>query len=89
VIPVGPHYAPVRFVESRQVRSGLWLKVVATGWVPAHDPMGKAVVWFHSRNGRSFPRSSIPLGAPEPPERDSKSQHCIYQWLPLQSGRSV
>jgi hypothetical protein len=66
VIPVGQQYVPVRFVESREVRSGLWLKielkshtiyesdepprVVATGWVPAHDPKGKAVVWFHSRD---------------------------------------
>jgi hypothetical protein len=57
---------PVRFVESREVRGALWLKievmshtiyefdeppkVVATGWVPAHDPAGKAVVWFYSRD---------------------------------------
>jgi hypothetical protein len=59
-------YIPVRFVESREVRGALWLKiavmshtiyqsdepprVVATGWVPAHDPAGKAVVWFNSRD---------------------------------------
>jgi hypothetical protein len=59
-------YIPVRFVESRDVRGALWLKiglmshtvyesdepprVVATGWVPAHDPSGKAVVWFYSRD---------------------------------------
>jgi hypothetical protein len=57
---------PTRFVESREVRGALWLKievmshtiyesdepprVVATGWVPAHDPAGKAVVWFYSRD---------------------------------------
>ena len=57
---------PVRFVESREVRGALWLKievmshtiyefneppkVVATGWVPAHDPSGKVVVWFYSRD---------------------------------------
>ncbi len=59
-------YTPVRFVESREVRGALWLKiavmshtiyefdepprVVATGWVPAHDAAGKAVVWFNSRD---------------------------------------
>jgi hypothetical protein len=57
---------PARFVESREVRGGLWLeiavmshtiyesdqppRVVATGWVPAHDSKGRAVVWFHSRD---------------------------------------
>jgi len=59
-------YLPVRFVDSREVRGVLWLKiavmshtiyesaepprVVAAGWVPAHDPAGKAVVWFNSRD---------------------------------------
>ena len=59
-------YIPVRFVESRELRGVLWLKIsvmshtiyesdeppriVATGWVPAHDPAGKAVVWFNSRD---------------------------------------
>jgi hypothetical protein len=57
---------PIRFVESREVRGALWLKievmshtiyefaepprVVATGWVPAHDLAGKVVVWFNSRD---------------------------------------
>jgi len=56
----------IRFVESRDVRGALWLKievmshtiyesvepprVVATGWVPAHNPAGNAVVWFNSRD---------------------------------------
>jgi hypothetical protein len=59
-------YIPVRFIESREVRGALWLKielmshtiydsdepprVVATGWVPAHNPAGKTVVWFNSRD---------------------------------------
>jgi len=59
-------YIPVRFVESREVRGALWLKievmshtiyesdepprVVTIGWVPAHDPTGRAVVWFNSRD---------------------------------------
>jgi hypothetical protein len=57
---------PIRFVESRDVRRALWLRiqvmshtiyesdepprVVATGWVPAHAPAGKVVVWFYSRD---------------------------------------
>jgi hypothetical protein len=72
--PGGPHrsaadprqYIPVRFVDSRDVRGTLWLKiglmshtiyqsnepprVVATGWVLAHDPAGQAIVWFNSRD---------------------------------------
>ena len=56
----------IRFVDSRDVRGALWLKievmshtvdesvepprVVATGWVPAHNPAGNAVVWFNSRD---------------------------------------
>lgn len=59
-------YIPVRFVEPLEVRGALWLKielmshtiyesdepprVVATGWVPGHDPAGAAVVWFYSRD---------------------------------------
>ena len=59
-------FVPVQFVSSRQFRGALWLKievmshtiyesddpprVVATGWVPAHDRTGRAVVWFHSRD---------------------------------------
>ena len=59
-------YIPVRFVESRDFRGALWLKielmshtlyeadepprVVGTGWVPAHDRAGKPVVWFNSRD---------------------------------------
>jgi hypothetical protein len=59
-------YIPIRLVESRVFRGALWLRiallshtiyesneppsVVATGWVPAHDPAGHAVVWFNSRD---------------------------------------
>ena len=73
-VPGGPHRSlvgsrrlmPVRFVESRETRGALWLKVavmshtiyetdeparvVATGWVPAHDGAGNVVVWFNSRD---------------------------------------
>ncbi len=57
---------PVRFLESRETRGALWLKiavmshtmyesdapprVIATGWVPAHDRAGNVVVWFNSRD---------------------------------------
>jgi hypothetical protein len=59
-------YVPVRFVESRVFRGALWLRisllshtiyesadpprVLATGWVPAHDGVGNVVVWFNSRD---------------------------------------
>jgi hypothetical protein len=59
-------YIPVQFVVWRVRRGALWLKievmnhtiyesdepprVVATGWVPAHDHAGKVVVWFNSRD---------------------------------------
>lgn len=62
----GRRFRPVQFVESRELRGALWLKiqvmshtiyesdkparVVATGWVPAHDATGKVVVWFYSRD---------------------------------------
>jgi hypothetical protein len=56
----------VRFIRSRTVDGRLWLhvevmshtiyesdeppKVVAAGWVPAHDAAGQSVVWFYSRD---------------------------------------
>lgn len=62
----GREHSLVRLVDSREVGAALWLRVevmshtiyespepqtvVATGWVPAHDPAGKAVVWAHSRD---------------------------------------
>jgi len=73
-VPGGPHrslpgsrrFVPVRFLESREIRGALWLKiavmshtiyesdepprVIATGWVPAHDRAGNVVVWFNSRD---------------------------------------
>jgi hypothetical protein len=57
---------PIRLVASRELRGVLWLKievmshtvdefdepprVVAGGWVRAHDSAGKVVVWFNSRD---------------------------------------
>ena len=56
----------VRFIRSRTVEGRLWLyvevlshtiydsdappRVVAEGWVPAHDAAGRSVVWFYSRD---------------------------------------
>ncbi len=56
----------VRFIRSRTVDGRLWLyvevmshtidesaeppRVVAAGWVPAHDAAGRSVVWFYSRD---------------------------------------
>jgi len=56
----------VRFVGSRVAAGALWLQlemmshtiyesdapptVIAAGWVRAHDPSGKPVVWFYSRD---------------------------------------
>ena len=56
----------VRFIRSRTVDGRLWLyvevlshtiydsdeppRVVAEGWVPAHDAAGRSVVWFFSRD---------------------------------------
>jgi hypothetical protein len=56
----------VRLIRSRVVAGALWLeiemmshtiyesdeplRVIATGWVPAHGPAGRPVVWFYSRD---------------------------------------
>lgn len=63
---LGPQYSSVRLVGSRTVGATLWLhieltshteddpddppRVLASGWVPAHDPAGQPVVWFYSRD---------------------------------------
>ena len=62
----GRDYSLVQFVTSRRVGGALWLqvqlmshgidesadppRVIATGWVPAHDPAGEPIVWFASRD---------------------------------------
>ncbi len=62
----GTDQPTVRFIRSRTVEGRLWLyvevlshtiydsdeppRVVAAGWVPAHDAAGRSVVWFFSRD---------------------------------------
>jgi hypothetical protein len=63
---LGREHSLVEFLDSQYVRAALWLhiqvmshtiyesaeppRVVATGWVPAHDSAGELVVWAFSRD---------------------------------------